>query len=312
MSTFVLFIIGMMVGGVVSECDESKCSSPGAVAGTHDCWAGTTWEGCTCTDGYGAVETGDSGMWVDGKTYYEYECCANEGSTDGTCGDFVPLYERWWFILMMVGIVISIVSCIICCCRGGCCCGGEQRRAVLPPQGHWANPPPQVEMVMTNPPPSVAIPQGMYPQQTQSQNIPVALPIDAGVRLSPKQAVSAPPLMPFVQQAPQQGVPRVVMGPNGQWIIQQPQLVQQIQPQEGIPLHSMVQQQAPQGTVHMAVGQNGQWVMQQPQGIQAFQPNQGVAQLVSTEQVKAHAISPMQQVPHVKDERQIAEDDNAR
>ena len=288
-------------------CTQQKCTSPSTTEGDN-CWAGTEWEGCTCDDGWEAVETGVSGTWnVDGKMYYEYTCCPSGGTTDGTCGDFIPIYKRWYFFLVMGVIVVSIVSCIICCCRGDCCCGEKQRRAELSPQRRAANPPSQVEMVMTNPPPPVAISEGMNPQQPQSVLRRISA---AGTPLSPKHAESAPQVASFVLQAPQQGVPRVVMGQNGQWIIQQPQWVQQSQ--QGMPQQGMAQQQAPQGTVQRAVGQNGQWVMQQPQEIEQVQPEQGVAQLVSTEQVKAPAISPMQRFQYVRDERQIAEGDKAQ
>ena len=69
-------------------CTQTKCTSD-MEEGEGDCYAGTRWEGCTCSDGWTAVETGNAGPGSHGHANYEYTCCPSGGTTDGTCGDFV-------------------------------------------------------------------------------------------------------------------------------------------------------------------------------------------------------------------------------
>ena len=42
----------------VSDCSSHRCRSPG-LFGSDDCWAGTAFEACSCSEG-GAVETGET------------------------------------------------------------------------------------------------------------------------------------------------------------------------------------------------------------------------------------------------------------
>ena len=72
-------------------CYQRKCTSPSSLENVteSDCYAGTRWEGCTCADGWTAVETGNAGPGSSGHANYEYTCCLSGGTTDGTCGDFV-------------------------------------------------------------------------------------------------------------------------------------------------------------------------------------------------------------------------------
>ena len=72
-------------------CTQGLCTSPSETNPSGDCYAGTRWQGCTCADGWTAVETGNAGPGDHGHANYEYTCCPSTsgGTTDGTCGDYV-------------------------------------------------------------------------------------------------------------------------------------------------------------------------------------------------------------------------------
>ena len=75
-------------------CTQTKCTSEAEDGEGGDCYAGTKWEGCTCSDGWTAVETGNAGPDLHGHATYEYTCCPSGGTTNGTCGDFVRRYSE--------------------------------------------------------------------------------------------------------------------------------------------------------------------------------------------------------------------------
>jgi len=117
-----------------ATCSQAFCTSPTADGDPrpNDCWAGTAFEACTCSQGE-AKTTGNE-IEYDGSTYYEYTCC-----TDGdgeVCGDFIGHW--FWAVLISVAVTILICSAIgiYCCCKRGCCrgcCGPPQQTR---PQAH--------------------------------------------------------------------------------------------------------------------------------------------------------------------------------
>lgn len=141
-------------------CTQQKCTSSAPQSGDN-CWAGTEWQGCTCSDGWTAVETGKSGTLKGGggKKYYEYTCCPSGGVTDGACGAFVPLYERWWFILVAVVISVLIILGIFFYCRRR-----KKRKECLAANEAPVNPPEN------------GMPPGMSHEQEELVSGPGALP----------------------------------------------------------------------------------------------------------------------------------------
>ena len=70
------------VSPTIYNCSSAWCTSPDGYGG-YDCWAGTSDEGCTCSQGE-ARET-----HVYSGSYYQYECCLSDsyGWNDGKyCG----------------------------------------------------------------------------------------------------------------------------------------------------------------------------------------------------------------------------------
>merc|ERR1719506_2071693 len=71
-----------------SECSGEYCRSPDPWGG-HDCWAGSDVERCTCSRGSARMTGGTT--YYEGKTYYEYTCCPDDGYNQGEeCGDYNP------------------------------------------------------------------------------------------------------------------------------------------------------------------------------------------------------------------------------
>ena len=58
-----------------------------------------------------------------GKTYYEYTCCPDDGSNQGEeCGDFDPsaevaglIFGIVFILFVLIGIICSILACCYCC-----------------------------------------------------------------------------------------------------------------------------------------------------------------------------------------------------
>ena len=93
-----------------SKCTESKCTSPG-LTGT-DCYAGTKAEGCSCSDGYAAKETGATTVHTDGKTYFGYVCCPpGTEDTDGlSCGAHAAAAVPFGAVTMAATTVVAAVA----------------------------------------------------------------------------------------------------------------------------------------------------------------------------------------------------------
>jgi hypothetical protein len=70
------------------RCTQTQCTSPDGRGGT-DCWAGSLWESCTCSQGLLARLTGPSIVHTDDRRYYQYTCCPSDAiDTAGEiCGD---------------------------------------------------------------------------------------------------------------------------------------------------------------------------------------------------------------------------------
>ena len=189
-------------------CTQKKCTSPANTPG-GDCYAGTEWEGCTCSDGWEAVETGISGLGYDGRMYYEYTCCPHGGSTDGTCGNYAPEFDGFPMIRIVTVVVIVVLAI------GGiavyCCQRAKRRQRSASKMAEGMNP-------------NTGI-QGNYLQRAS---------------LAAPQMNGQGQHLEIVRQPMQQGVAQVVMGQNGQWIMQQPQWVQ--------PTQSQFVYQMPEGT----------------------------------------------------------------
>ena len=120
-------------------CNKDHCTSPDAIGG-YDCWAGSSVEPCTCSEGK-AKETGESGEYM-GQTYYEYVCCTDGSGTGEQCGDFkesdeVSIAAIIIIIVFVIGLGMGIWACVRCCQRNGGCCqpksSGELRSHIQQP-----------------------------------------------------------------------------------------------------------------------------------------------------------------------------------
>jgi len=110
-----------------SSCYTDWCTSPDGHGG-YDCWAGSSAEPCTCMEGK-AKETGKS-LEHEGRTYYGYACCIDDGTNNGTltgehCGDFKGDSKK---VNEVVGGIVALIFAIgfgigiwFCCRRCGCC-----------------------------------------------------------------------------------------------------------------------------------------------------------------------------------------------
>ena len=115
--------------GSSSSCYTDWCTSPDGHGG-YDCWAGSSAEPCTCMEGK-AKETGKS-LEHEGRTYYGYACCKDDGTNNGTltgehCGDFKGGDSKKEYNEVVGGIVTLIfaigfgIGIWFCCRRCGCC-----------------------------------------------------------------------------------------------------------------------------------------------------------------------------------------------
>jgi len=66
-------------------CSSTLCTSPNGLGG-YDCWAGTSFEPCTCSSGT-AKATGETSEYM-GQTYYLYTCCSDGSGTGEQCGEY--------------------------------------------------------------------------------------------------------------------------------------------------------------------------------------------------------------------------------
>lgn len=205
-------------------CTQAKCTSPTTETG-NDCYAGTKWEGCTCEDGWTAVETGHKKADPKGNVHYEYTCCPMGGTTDGTCGDFPPESEEGVDAIIITIIVVAGVVVI-----AGIVLYFWSRKDQRERLGSKA--------VVINLPKA---PEGNYSHGTSPKS---------AVNGSSKRVMNAdqrvlfvPPAMPprvgsilhsqLLQQQAPQDVVQMVMGQNGQWeMMQQPRGVQQRESQQ--------------------------------------------------------------------------------
>ncbi|CAD7951479.1 unnamed protein product [Amoebophrya sp. A25] len=72
--THILLSLSTTSTSATNDCkQEGRCSSPGILIDTTDCWAGGQWEPCACSVGE-AVLTGNTRM-LQGETQLEYTCC---------------------------------------------------------------------------------------------------------------------------------------------------------------------------------------------------------------------------------------------
>eukprot|EP00392_Amoebophrya_sp_AT5.2_P012805 g12912.t1 len=97
-------------------CSDAWCTSPGVIANTNDCLAGSDVEKCTCSQGEAVQlpETYQSG----GKTYYRYTCC-NRPADGGTLGaNFVGEECGDYDSTAAIIAILIIVLIIVCCCCG--------------------------------------------------------------------------------------------------------------------------------------------------------------------------------------------------
>ena len=126
----VLVAAATLITTFASDCSLAYCTSPRMHPRTpseFDCWAGSEKEGCTCSDGRGAVETGTTKTY-QGTLYHKYTCCKDQGTTDGECGDFKP--DNGLSFAYIIGAIMFAICCFCCfvaatkyCCKitTGCC-----------------------------------------------------------------------------------------------------------------------------------------------------------------------------------------------
>ena len=96
---------------VAEGCSQAWCTSPDGDGG-HDCWAGSSSEECSCSEGE-AKETGAEHHDGD-NTYYEYTCCTDgsgEGPECGDCCDDVALV-----IVIILTVLFSVGFCAVIIC----------------------------------------------------------------------------------------------------------------------------------------------------------------------------------------------------
>ena len=121
---YLTLIVALLPRAISAGCNKDWCTSPDAIGG-YDCWAGSSVEPCTCSEGK-AKETGGSEEYM-GQTYYEYVCCTDGSGTGEQCGDFKESDEDSIstiiiIIVFVIGFGMGIWACVRCCqLNGGCC-----------------------------------------------------------------------------------------------------------------------------------------------------------------------------------------------
>jgi len=122
---YLTLIVALLPRAISAGCNKDWCTSPDAIGG-YDCWAGSSVEPCTCSEGK-AKETGGSEEYM-GQTYYEYICCTDGSGTGEQCGDFKESDEVSSIstiiiiIVFVIGFGMGIWACVRCCqLNGGCC-----------------------------------------------------------------------------------------------------------------------------------------------------------------------------------------------
>ena len=123
---YLTLIVALLPRAISAGCNKDHCTSPDAIGG-YDCWAGSSVEPCTCSEGK-AKETGENTEYM-GQTYYEYVCCTDGSGAGEQCGDFKELRRKESVnITIIMSIVLNIVlglgiwACVRCCQRSGSCC----------------------------------------------------------------------------------------------------------------------------------------------------------------------------------------------
>lgn len=123
----------------LGQCSMEWCTSPSIIDSGHDCYAGTSEEKCSCSQGEARL-TGHE-VWYRKKKLYEYTCCTgDDGNVGESCGDCC---SEWSAALMVVGVIIGLVClsgcCVgaglLCCRRSGACCFAGVRTSTRQPAG---------------------------------------------------------------------------------------------------------------------------------------------------------------------------------
>ena len=102
---------------------EPECSQEWCTSDYDDCWAGTSDEACTCSNGQARL-TGES--YDDGDTtVYEYTCCTSGPTVGEECGDCCT---DWTLIIVAsVGGGLALICCAVVlafaiCYKAKLCC----------------------------------------------------------------------------------------------------------------------------------------------------------------------------------------------
>ena len=106
---YLTLIVALLPRAISAGCNKDHCTSPDAIGG-YDCWAGSSVEPCTCSEGK-AKETGGSEEYM-GQTYYEYVCCTDGSGTGEQCGDFKESDE----VSISTNLIIFVCSGLVFFC----------------------------------------------------------------------------------------------------------------------------------------------------------------------------------------------------